>query len=322
MVGQHRSVSRNEMLADVAEMYYLEGLTQEEIAGHIHLTRSMVSRMLTEARQKGIIEFRIHRPLSFDHELENEFQEQFQLEAAHVIVKNDYDGHQLEQLGKAAGNVLVSYLTQDTVLGLAWGTSIRATIESLEVKEAFPIKIVQLAGAGDSRIREFDGHALLQHLVQKLGGEGFYMNAPIIVETPEIARSLISSKTIRETIAMTKQCDVALLGIGSTNPRYSTIYQLGYFSLEDMNRLREEGAVGNVCGMHFTINGDITSHDFQNRLISISKEDLFSIPIRLGVAGGEGKVKPMLGALRGGFINVIVTDNFAAREVLRLAQET
>jgi DNA-binding transcriptional regulator LsrR (DeoR family) len=276
-------------------MYYQEGLTQEEIAGRIHLTRSMVSRMLTEARQQGIIEFRIHRPLSFDHEIETGLVEQFHLEGAHVVaIQNEADERLLGQLGTATANVLVSYLTSDTVLGLAWGTSIRATVDAFEVEDSIPLKIVQLAGAGDSRIKDYDGHALMQRMVQKLGGEGFYMNAPIIVEKPEIARSLLSSKTISDTVSMIKRCDIALLGIGSTNPRYSTFYQSGYFSLEDMNRLRAEGAVGNVCGIHFTIDGEITSHDFQSRLVTIG----------------------------GGFINVMVTDSFTARGVLRLAQDT
>jgi DNA-binding transcriptional regulator LsrR (DeoR family) len=107
--------------------------------------------------------------------------------------------------------------------------------------------------------------------------------------------------------------------VGSTDPRYSTFFHSGYFSMAELTKLQGDGAVGNVCGMHFTRDGGLTSLDLQHRLVTISQEDLFNIQTRFGVAGGMGKVEPMLGALRGGFINVLITDNFAATALLEIA---
>ncbi len=313
--------TREEQLADVAEMYYQDGLTQAEISQRIGVTRSMVSRMLTEARRRGIIEIRVHRPLRFDHDLEQQLSEKFGLSRAVVAtIWNEAPTRLLAQLGTAAANVLKTHLRSKMILGMAWGTAIRATVDALEVEAPTPITIVQMVGAGDSRVKDFDGHALVQRLAQKLGGEGIYLYAPIMVEDAETARSLLSTNPIRETIELARRASVALLGVGSTDPRISTLYHSGYFSLDDIHALRADGAEGNVCGLHFTIDGKMTSLDFQSRLVTIDRDDLLAIPIRLGVAGGIGKAPAILGALRAGCLTELVTDNAAAREILLLDQ--
>ncbi len=315
------SPNRVRLLADVAEMYYLEGLNQTQIAERVGVTRSMVSRMLADARQRGIVEFRIHRPLTFDNELGERLKNRFNLRAAWVVVLDRTGQDQvLRQVGAGAARALAGILEPNTIFGLAWGTFIRATVDAFELPAPMPsVRIVQLVGAGDSRIRDYDGHALVGRMAQMIGGEGIYLNAPIMVGDAEGAQSLLESKTIRETIALARKSDMALLGVGSTQPRYSTFFHSGYFSMEDLNKLHKDEAIGNVCGMHFTIEGKPTSLDFQRRLVTISQDELFAINKRVGVAGGVGKVEPMLGALRGGYINLLVTDNHAAASLLELA---
>ncbi len=322
MTETPRTKERVDLLADVAEMYYIEGLKQAEIAQRIGLTRSMVSRLLDEARAKDIIEFRIHRPLSFDEELAARLVELFNLRSAHVVILHDSDHNRiLSQVGAGAAQALQRLLTAEMILGLAWGTFIRATVDAFELVQPVPgIRVVQLVGAGDSRINDYDGHALVQRMANLTGGEGIFLNAPILVNTQDSAQALLASKPIRETIQLARRADIALLGVGSTDPRYSTFYHSGYFSMAELNELQQDGAIGNVCGMHFTIDGELTSLDLQHRLVTISQEDLFKIKIRFGVAGGMGKVKPMFGALRGGFINLLVTDHIAATALLELAE--
>lgn len=206
------------------------------------------------------------------------------------------------------------------VIGMAWGTLIRATLDAFNVDGPLPnVRVVQLVGAGESRIRGYDGHALVSRMAQLTGGEAFFLNAPIMVEDASAAESLLESKTIRDSIELARRSDLALLGMGSTVPECSTFYHSGYFSREDLEKLRRENAIGNVCGLHFTIEGKLTSLDLQSRLVTISADDLLAIDLRIGVAGGPGKVEPMLGALRGGFINVLVTDDFAATQLLEEA---
>lgn len=312
---------RASLLADVAEMYYLEQRTQADVAKAVGVTRSMISRMLTEAREDGIVEIRIQRPLQFDSELENAFKEQFDLKDVIVVVTSHRNGERLTRtLGNAGALMLGRYLAPQKILGLAWGTSISATVDAFEVAESMPVKVVQLVGAMGARNMKYDGHDLVARITDKLGGDAYYLNAPYLCQSAEIAKSLLATKSIRETISVGKKTDVALLGIGTTSLEYSSFYLAGYVTRRELEDLRKAGAVGDVCGLHFDINGQPAADEFCERLVSIRSQDLLSIPVRLGVAGGGGKADAILGALRSRYVNVLVIDNVTARKVLEMSK--
>jgi deoxyribonucleoside regulator len=312
---------RASLLADVAEMYYLEEKNQAAIAKTIGVTRSMVSRMLTEARESGIVEIRIQRPLQLDSVLETELKEKFGLKDVFVVVTSHRSGERLTRsLGNAGAQMLARYLVPQKILGLAWGTSISATVDAFEAKEQIPVKVVQLVGAMGARNMEYDGHDLVSRITEKLGGEAYYLNAPYLCQSPEVAKSLLETKSVRETISVGKKTDIALLGIGTTAPDYSSFYLAGYVTRRELDELRQAGAIGDVCGLHFDLHGQPACEDFCERLVSIRRPDLLSIPLRLGVAGGEGKANAILGALRSRYVNVLVIDSVTARKVLELAK--
>lgn len=314
------SNSRAVLLADVAEMYFKEGLTQSAIARKINLTRSMVSRMLTEAREKEIVKIEIIRQFNYDNDLQQALTETFNLEGAVVFHSPEVSRTRyLTYLGAVAARMLKHYLEEDDlIVGTAWGTTLGATIEALEVKKSRGVKIVQLVGALGERNLIFDGHQVVHQLAQKLGGQGYYLNVPYIVDKPETVESLMTVQGVQETMAQMKKCDLGLVGIGSTELDYSTFYNAGYLVLEEMRGLAVHGAVGNVCGLYFDIEGNPTARDFQKRSITIRKRDLSSIPLRIGIAGGQGKDAAILGALRGKYINYLVTDDQTAEEILSL----
>jgi DNA-binding transcriptional regulator LsrR (DeoR family) len=307
------------ILADTAEMYFLEGLTQKEIAKKIGVTRSMVSRMLSEARDLGIVNIRIKRKFAYDSELQNNLKKTFDLKDA-VIYSRQPENYEryLTHLGAVGAKVISSYLKENIVIGTAWGTTLNAAFQALEVEPPEGIKIVQLTGAMGERSYKIDGHELVNYLIDKLNAEGFYLNVPFIVDKPETVDSLLSVQGVCETMEMMKKCDLGLFGIGSLELDYSTFYNAGYLVLEEMKGLSVHGAVGNVCGLFFDINGESTARDFQSRSMTISKKVLLTIPTRIGIAGGVGKINAILGALRGKYINVLVTDDITANAVLHL----
>ncbi len=320
MPEQRNPQDRALLLADVAEMYYLEEKGQAEIARQVGVTRSMVSRMLKEAREKGLVEVRVHHPLQSDHDLETALVERFGLQGAAVVkVRGTAKGRLLRYLGSMGAQTLKRYVEPEIALGLAWGTAISAVVDALEVERPLAVKVVQLVGALGARNTGYDGHALVQRLTEKLGGESYYLNAPFLCPTADMASALLENPGIRETVDMGRQVQVALLGVGSTSLRYSGYYLSGYVPQEEMRELHRAGSVGNVCGIHFGLDGQETCLDFCARLVSIRKADLFAIPVRIGVAGGPGKVEPILGALRGGYLTTLVTDGITARRILDLA---
>jgi deoxyribonucleoside regulator len=319
MTEQRSQQDRENLLADVAELYYLKGRDQTEIAEKIGVTRSMISRMLKEARERGIVDIRVHRSFRLEPDLEASLIKRFGLMAASVLSQEENNVESLlVNLGNAGARVLKQYLEPGTILGLSWGTSISATVDAFEINEPILVKVVQLVGALGARNSEYDGHDLVLRLNRKLGGESYFLNAPYFCQTPQTARSMMETPSIKETIDLGKKTQVALLGIGTTLPKYSSFYLAGYVPIEELDHIRAQGAVGDVCGIHFDINGRLVYEEFNERLVAIQKDDFFKIPLRIAVAGGAGKVMPVLGALRGGFINVLVTDSFVAKKILEI----
>ncbi|MCP4141762.1 MAG: sugar-binding transcriptional regulator [Chloroflexi bacterium] len=308
-----------EKLADVAEMYFVEGLTQSEIAKKVDVTRSMVSRMLTEARQRGIVKIHIERPYSYNSDLQAELSKRFRLKKAVVFCHAGENATEyLSRLGEVSAQELNSLLKNQMVLGVAWGTALSATIDALESRLLDDIKIVQLVGALGGRNLTIDGHSVVRRLVEKLGGEGYYLNVPYIVDSLETVETLMQASGVKETMDLVSRCDVGLFGVGSVELDYSTFYADGYLILDEMQGLERYGALGNVCGLFFDENGEGTAREFQDRSFTIRKRELMKIPTRIGVAGGVGKPKAILGALRGQYVNYLITDDHTATEILQL----
>ena len=321
MSKYQRGDERDELLADVAEMYYVDDLTQAEISRAIDMTRSAVSRMLTEARKKRIVEINVRRPLHFDTGLEAALQERFDLQGAHVLSGqrgDDYDKLR-RQLGQTAAGVLKELLRPQLTCGVAWGTTVSATIEALDVPNALSVQIVQLVGVLRSNSHAFNAQALVEIMARKLGGEGTYLYSPFIVENATTAHSIRTIPDVRETLDAGKRCDIALMGIGTVlYPAYSSLYQGGHIALETLEQLRQGGVVGDVGGVHIDIKGNVAGGDFNDRMVGIAGPDLLAIPTRLAVAGGVAKAEAILGALRGGYANLLVTDSETAEVVLEL----
>ena len=313
---------RNELLADVAEMYFVKNMHQAQIAKRIGVTRSMVSRMISEAQRQGIVHIHIMRSVSYDYGLQDKLANLFGLKSAFVIPWQSDNTRLLQYLGIAGAQALKQYLAPEQILGLPWGTSVSAVVDAIEIDSPLPIKVVQLVGALGSRNLNYDGHGLVQRLAQKFGGDAYYMNAPFQVESAEMVQALCMNSSIKETFDLAKRCDVALLGIGSVVPKYSTYHQAGYLGLQALDNLQKAGAVGGICGIHFDIHGNSVAQEFQDCVLSISREDLLRIPIRIAVAGGIGKAPAILGALRSGLFNIIVTDSGATREVFILDRQS
>ena len=318
MATEKISPKRASLLADVAEMYYIDGRDQSDIALEVGVTRSMVSRMLTEARKLGIVEIKILRPIHSNHDLEIAIKSRFGIESVFVYsLEDSKPGKLATNLGRAAAEVLKNYLRPDLVIGVAWGTAVSSTVDAIQTMKEPSIKVIQLVGAQGARIDDYDGHSIVKRLGEKLGGLGYYINAPYLCETPEIAKSLRETRGIKETIDMAQQVNVALLGIGTTESEFSSLLLSGLLSESEVETMRKNGVVGDIASNYFRIDGTPYKDAFLDRMIAISLDDLKRIPVRIGVAGGDAKISAIIGALNSKLINYLVTDSITARTITK-----
>jgi len=316
MVKALRRQSRLDLLADVAELYYINNQNQTQIAHKMGVTRSMVSRMLTEARKLGLVKFQIERPYNLDYELTNIFRNKFDLKQAAVVAIPEGQPL-LSSLGKVAARILIKNLHRNSILGTSWGTAISATVD--EVTLPYPlsgIKVVQLLGAVGTRLYQYNGVSIVRRLEEKLDAEGIYLNAPYLVDEVQAASMLMKNRDVHEALAFGSRADTALLGIGSTDIDASPYFLAGFITEKELSSIQASEAVGDVCGLFFDINGKMCCPEFNDHTVGIRFETLIKIPNRIGVAGGPAKVKPLVGALTGGLINILITDSVTARAVL------
>ena len=316
MRNPHQETNRQSLLADIAEMYFFQEMNQAEIALKFGMTRSNVSRLLKEARKSNIIQININRPIQENPALSQKLVEHFGLINA-CIIDVEHTKNLLIKLGQVAGIELVKYLMPGKILATAWGTAISATVEQLNISSHISdLKVVQSLGALDARVKDYDAHAIIHRLEEKLDAEAIYFHAPFLVDDEHTANTLLETKGVAESLKMCKKADVALLGIGSIDLAHCSYYLSGYVPRKEILAIQNEGAVGDVCALFYDINGEIKADEFQKRTIGISPKVLFNIPIRIGVAGGPEKVDPIIGALQGKLINILISDTETATIVL------
>jgi DNA-binding transcriptional regulator LsrR (DeoR family) len=312
---------RLELLARVASWYYEDNLLQSDIARRIGRSRSMVSRLLQEAREQGLVEIKICYPLvKTVTELERALCETFHLTRASVLA-NPPSHYPLliRHLGDLGAQLLRHYLHDEVRVGTMWGTTIYEVLWALPTLSYPNSTVIQMIGTVGRGNRLMDGPELVRALTEKLGGTCYYLPAPILAEDEAVARSFLRQSTIADVLEQARQVDVALLGIGVLGDYFSYLETTGYVDASDLARLEEAGGVGSTMALVIDERGEPLDVSINRRVIGFKDmEALREIPTVIAVAGGVRKAPAILAALRGGYLDVLVTDAATAATMLRL----
>ena len=310
---------RSVYLAQIASMYYDQNKSQQEIAEQFSVSRSAVSRFLTEAREKGIVEIIVHYPWRTSPQLEEKLVSTFKLKAARVLLREQKTYEEMLQgLGILAAQYLDTTLHDGMIIGISWGTALYQMIRAMRPRNLSGVEVIQMIGAIGAQVEPTDGPILAQLLSNRLGGFARYLHAPLIVENGVARDTLLQDRNIRETIARARQTDIMLVGIGTPHPELYSLLRAGYVSQAEAQCIREAGVVGDICGQHYSLSGEWLDIDINHRAIGIDLDVLVSNDQVIGVAGSSHKGAAILGALRGRFVKVLITDDQAAQKVLAL----
>jgi DNA-binding transcriptional regulator LsrR (DeoR family) len=322
-LGSGGQESRVDLLANVAEMYYVDGLEQREIAEQIGLSRSNVSRLLTEARRRGIVEIRIRRPLGRSRALEEELAGTFGIADARVLASRPaHDAETaLAEVGALAARLLLEQLDDGQTVGLSWGTSLEALVAALQPRRAYSVDVVQLLGGLSWVTSSLSGDRLGQRLADALGGRFTPMLAPATIVSRALADEFLRQPGVADVIDRGRQADIALVGIGSyTTGSARKLFESAQLTAAERREIDRAGAVGDICARLYTIEGEICNLKINDRIAAIGLEALRAIPSVVGIARGVDKTDGIVGALRGRLIDVLVTDEATALAVLDRAR--
>ncbi len=312
---------RIELLARIAEMYFEQNLTQSQIAQKVGYSRSMVSRMISEAREQNIVEIRIHYPLQRVRELEAYLQEVLRLNEVRVLQRGALThSEMLRRLGALAASLLEEHLHEHLIIGTSWGTAVYETVNAVRTHTLEGLRVVQMIGSLGTPNPDIDGPELARRLARILGGQYATLPLPLIVDSESTRLALLNAPHIQRVLHQFKQIDLAIVGVGTVDFEYASLLRAGYLDYGQLEALREAGAVGDVCAIHIDLQGRLIDTPLTRCIVGVDAETLRAIPTRIGVAGGQSKALPILAASRAGFINHLVTDEIAALRIQKFLQ--
>lgn len=310
---------RDDLIAEVATLYYRARLDQEEIASRLGVSRSTVSRMLSEALDSGIVEIRIRRSLPMADDVQRELMARLGLRDALVLDSRGRQDDLLGRVGRLAARYLDGTLAEGDVLAISWGTALRAVVDEMDPKRARNVEVIQMLGGAGSGDPAVDGTELARRLAELLGGRCRFLNAPLVVDAPEVATALLRQREVHDTLAAAAHADIAVVGVGAFMPEVSSLLRAGYLTKAQTTAIQRSGAVGDVCGHPFSVTGDLVELELTHRIVAINASALRCIPRVVGVVSGKAKTEALVGAARSGLVNVLVTDDLTARAALDLA---
>ncbi len=307
-----------DLLAQVATWYYEDGLDQETIGQRINRSRSMVSRLLDEARRAGLVEIRVHYPLKTDPERERQLCAAFDMVDALVLAQPPADySLLLRRLGELGARYLQTCLHPNIIIGVGSGTGVHSIVRAMPTWPITGATVVQFVGAigrGDPMV---DGAELARWLAEKLSASYRFLSAPLIVESESVAQGLMRDRAIAEALALGAQAEVALVGVGSIRPELSSLTRAGYATAEQLAEMAQAGAVGDIMARQLDAEGRLLDLPMHRRVIGLPDMDILRrVPKVMAVAAGPGKVQPIIAALRGRYVRVLVTDANTASAVL------
>jgi DNA-binding transcriptional regulator LsrR (DeoR family) len=307
-----------EILVDLATRFYVAGQSQVEIARALGLDASTVSRYLKRARDEGIVRVEIHRPRSLHGHLALELASAFGLKKA-VVVAGAPGPDANFAVAKAAADYVNSQLLNGMRLGLSWGRMLSAAIHELPMGTVSGLDVSLLHGGVGRGGPGIQGHELARHLASlHPHSRVHYLHAPVLVDSADIKVAMLRDGSIRAALESAASSQVALVGIGTLDETAPLIRD-HHISPRDRKRLLDAGAVGDMSTRFFDAAGEPV-HVLDDRLIAIEWNQLKAIPLVIGMAAGLEKRPAILGALRTGCLEVLITDESTARAVLKAAQ--
>ena len=299
------------LIVKIAWKYYHEGLTQNEIAEVMNLSRMKVIKYLEKAKSTNIIQFKVDLSKMDQLELENKIKEKYNIDDIYIVPASTQ--HIPTSLTIAAAQYIEDRITKDTIINVGYGESVSKTLGHLNISTKYKVTFVSLSGG----VKFFMPTAIdkASDYYTNPNYNHFIIPAPLIVSSRDIANQLKQEKPIQNILEIIPHSNVTVIGIGALN-EHATIVNEGHLSIEEVEVLKSKGAVGDILSQFYDINGNKLDLPLHEELISTDIDLLRSLNHVVAVAGGLDKKEAILGALNGGYIDVLITDEDVAHSLV------
>ncbi|MCW5299793.1 sugar-binding transcriptional regulator [Herbaspirillum lusitanum] len=309
-------------LTRLATLYYVDGLTQDELSKRFSISRPTIGRMLKRAQREGIVEIRVRHHPGDTSQLEHALMARFGIERAIISINHKDQESQRELLAGLVASHLDRILANDMIVAVGMGRNISAVSKHAVSSMQRNLTFVCAIGGSYRGGETMNSDHICRRLAARFGGESETLYAPALVSDPQVRGSLLANDTVKQTLDKAQRAHIALIGIGDINED-SNMVRMGWFSPQEILEVKHMGAVGDMMGYDFiNMNGEPAQTSLQARVIGLTLDDLRRIPNVIAVASENSKTTAVLGALRTGVINTLATTETIAQSILTLEEAT
>jgi DNA-binding transcriptional regulator LsrR (DeoR family) len=306
------------LLSKVSKLYYEQELHQREIAEKLHLSRAKVSRLLQQARDYGIVQITILPPHNVYADQEERLEKILGLSEVVIVDVSDPESQAAvsHEIGVAAAEYLKRTIRSNDIIGLSWGTTLQAMASAIRPTTARNIHIVQLNGGLGPPFADTHATNIARRFAQTLDAKLTQLPVPGIVDDEEIKKALMSDRRIADVFRLYERINVAFGGIGAPTPDSVLMRDGSIINREELDQLLVLGAVGDIALRFMDNEGRLIPSEIEPRVVGITEEQLKGVPRVVGIAGGQQKAEIIQSALKGGWLDVLITDHRTAEWLL------
>ena len=300
----------------VLVLHFVEGLKQSEIASKLNLSTSKVNRLIAQGRKMGMVKIDIES--RFQHLIDFEKQMVKTTGLTSAVITPTASGNPdttLQQVGRAAANLLLETVRDGDVIAITGGKAISAIVDNINSDTERDVTVVPLTGGVQGKYFTDVNH-LATRLAERLGGKAVLVHAPLFAETQAQRDMLMDVGSVRDVFDMARKADIALLGIGSIHAAGSSYYDLNPVPEADRQMLAQSGVVAELLAHLIQDDGAVADYPLNNRLVALAPGSLADCGRVIGIAAGEEKSRPIRAALNGGYLDALVLDEETALTVL------
>ncbi|MBN9181778.1 MAG: helix-turn-helix domain-containing protein [Microbacterium sp.] len=305
-----------------AHLYYVQHQTMEAIARELHTSRSTVSRLLSHARETGIVDIRVRSPRAASRRIEAEIQERFRL-TAHVapVPQVVSEADRLERVAATAAGLLGDFVDSNQIIGVAWGSTMAAMSRHLVPRPTQNTVVVQLNGSGNTQTSGLlYASEILQRFAAAFDARVEQFPVPAFFDHAQTRSAVWRERSTRRLLDLQRSMNLVVFSVGAADAGVpSHVYSGGYLDAADLAALRRDGVAGDVATVFYRADGSSTGIVMNERSTGPTFATLRRTPRRLCVVAGEAKVAALRGAIAAGLVTDLVVDEPTAHALLRAA---
>ncbi len=305
------------LMLKVCDLYFNSNYKQETIAKKLSISRPTVSRLISNAKEEGIVKVEIINPFTNEYnKIEKLLENKFDL--TEVVIVDDHEDMSLQnkELGKACAKYLQRVLVDSDIIGVSMGRTIKEISRYVKREKDSTLTFLPLLGGMGQLGIDVHCNQIVIDLARAFNGNYHLLHAPALLSDKALVESLKQDIHIKTTFELMEKMTVAVIGIGATD-KTSTMMATGYFKDEDIQNLKKDGVVGDICLRIYDKEGR-ADYEFNNNIFGYDIHKLRKVNKVIALSGSREKPQAIISAIKGKFFNILITNYTTAKKMVEI----